>query len=69
MSEIPVQPRDLHLADKLPQHLKAKVVRLPLEIYNQILGVRSQDNPGQGESTSGHIRHSPNTNPRPVEKV
>lgn len=62
MSEIPVQARDLHLADNLPQHLKAKVVRLPLEIYNQVLGVRTQQNAGPENPLTA-------TNPGPVQRA
>jgi hypothetical protein len=61
MSEIPVQARDLHLADNLPQHLKAKVVRLPLEIYNQVLGVRTQQNGPENPLAATH--------PGPVQRA
>jgi hypothetical protein len=68
MSEIPVQPRHFHLADDLPEHLRAKVVRLPLEIYIQILDIRDQSE--HGEPTSGHTQHRPNNvNPTAMEKA
>ena len=42
MSQAPVQTRDLRHADSLPQHLKAKVLNLPPEIYNQLFGLNAR---------------------------
>lgn len=56
MSQAWVQTRDLRHAD-LPQHLKAKVLNLPPEIYNQLFGLNAHPEyePDDRTSTTRHL--------------
>lgn len=42
MSQASGQTRDLRHADSLPQHVKAKVLNLPPEIYNQLFALKAR---------------------------
>lgn len=51
MSQASVQTRGLRHAD-LPQHLKAKVLKLPPEIYNQLFGLNAHQEYEPDDRTS-----------------